>query len=305
MFPRRKHLGHNKDLIRLEQLLKNSKVEKQKADRARIEKSPDIQQRIEEIKKTKEELLNKEKKMDDYKVNKNAVKVDPKILDNLNEAYKSEVKPIKNMNTKKLEPEEESAEVDLSNLIIVEILEPILLSTQNSGLSKYRDIQAGEKAIYIRDSTEEEGLDLALLQFDDYVFKSILNPEKNTNEYLVSKKKFKILNDNKNNENSDFTIDQLKSIYEKYGQSLTNLGLLEFSDSFLIYIINSGADDLVHDFIDYLFEKQEIELFNSAGFLKVLDNKPLLDPDELDLLLLKFINSIEDTKTWFKQLLEN
>lgn len=315
MHPRRKHLNHNRDLRQLEILIRNCNREQQIQKRPLHPKSPDILKKIEEAKKWKEKKMQKRKidldKESNISVDERALKVDDELMSEIKSAHQQ--KEAQLIPEEKPLIEEEVSEEDdfeFEDLIIVEVKEPIILSDQNTSISKYRNIEQGEKAIYLRDATEEElqergEKDLVLLEFDNYIFKSALNPEKNTNQYLLSRNKILFFNEEEEEE-PKIDLEILRSIYSKYSQSLTNLGLLEYSDQFLGYIFDQGLDSLVYDFVEEVIKQKDTALFNPEGFLKVLDNKPLIDDaDELDQLLCNFLNHSEEAFGWFKTLLED
>ena len=181
MNPRRRSLNHNKDIRILERDLQKSARERQDIMPAR--RPPDIQKRLDEIKKAKKKdpaALNKDIPV---KVNQKPIDIDTNLLGEIQKNYH-----VSTRNPKKkgkgfisldqavaekpptveeiedpqpdpapepaLAPDEEKSEP--KDLIIVELTDDLLLSENNSTMTKYRDLKTGERGLYLRDATEKE-----------------------------------------------------------------------------------------------------------------------------------------------------
>jgi len=333
MNPRRRSLNHNKDIRILERDLQKSARERQDIMPAR--RPPDIQKRLDEIKNAKKKDPSTLNKDIPVKVNQKPIDLDTNLLGEIQKNYhvntrnpkKKEkgfisldqavaekpptVEEIEDPQPKPdlapesdLAPEEEK--VEPKDLIIVELAEDLLLSKNNSTMTKYRDLKTGERGLYLRDATEKE-LEVAeeacvLVEFEDPVFVAALYPEKDGKQYLIPKEKLTFITPPKAVSNK-ISVEDLRDFYRERGESLTSIGLLDFSDEFLIFAFDNDLTTFLYAFVDYLAEEEkDPNLFNPKGFLKLLDNKPWLKPDELDRLLCDFINSNRKAKEWFKSL---
>ena len=307
MHPRRRHIGHNKDIKFIEQLVSRSKRERLINARARYPKSQDIQDRIEKINSEREKMSDKGPNVN---VNSKSAKVDDDVLNTLRKAYDSEGNnQAKNEDLDDETSDSSGIEANTDNLKIVTIKKTLELSNKSTKLSKYRDIVDGEKAVFVRAGTEQENNEheeeVSLLEFDDYIYQSVLNPEKDTNQYLVPNQYIEGLNDSiqeKSSSNADsvVNIENLHALYKSFMQPITSLGLEEFADEFFDFCCEIGADQLIFAFVEHIIEERKPELFSTIGFFQVLENKPLVeDPSDLDELLLRFIQRNLKAREWF------
>lgn len=312
----------------LESLTNKSERERQLAQQKshQNQKSPDIQKRLDAIKAAKTEaeasLMSNDKASLSLKVSKKSTDVDSSLLKDIQAGSKqNNLRPLISENQNKEEPKQEivqpneaSTLKEIPNAVIVELTEAINLTQRNTSLTKYRDLKKSERGLLIREATQEEsdeeGEDCYIIEFESEVFQSRLYPDKNKYQFPIPKRFVQNISDisqqQKNQlkkEKVEIEIEDLHNVYQKFGESLTSLGLLDYCNNFVKFIFESDLTELINQFIEVLKnEKSPHEKFNAEGFLQILDNKSWLKVENLDALLCDFINYDKEVLEWFKSI---